>query len=268
MNIARFSLFFLCLLPAFAGMAEAHFGMLIPTQSTVSAAKEAEIQLALKFWHPFENRGMDLARPLSFQVFHEGKADDLLASLREDKEQNMRVWRSSYSFKKPGLHAFVMEPAPYFEKAEDSFIIHLTKVYVDAFGDDEGWDVPLGLKTEIVPLSRPGALYAGNIFRGLVLSRGKPAPGVQVEVEWYPGPALRGVAPTPSMLNQTVKTDDAGIFDFVAPEAGWWGFAALQKADYTLPYEGKERDVELGAVLWINFHKRLAPVPLGKGKEQ
>lgn len=256
----------LFLLFAFAGAAQAHFGMIIPSKSTVMTAKDADLQLSLKFWHPFENVGMNLEKPASFQVFHDGKTEDLLPSLREGREQGMRVWQGNYTVRKPGLHAFVMEPAPYYEKEEDRFIVHLTKVYVDAFGDDEGWSAPLGLKTEIVPLSRPGGLYAGNVFRGQVLTGGKPVAGAEIEVEWHPGPDLRGVAPSPSMVTQTVKADDAGIFVFAAPRAGWWGFAALQDADYTLPHDGKDKKVELGAVLWVRFHNSLPPAPLTGNK--
>ena len=268
MRMIRPLVFPLCLLllSAFAGAAQAHFGMIIPSKSTVMTAKDADLQLSLKFWHPFENVGMNLEKPASFQVFHDGKAEDLLPSLREGKEQGLRVWQGAYAVKKPGLYAFVMEPAPYYEKEEDCFILHLTKVYVDAFGDDEGWSLPLGLKTEIIPLSRPGALYAGNVFRGQVLTGGKPAPGEEVEVEWYPGPDLRGVAPSPSMVTQTVKADEAGLFVFAAPQAGWWGFAALRDADYTLPHDGKEKKVELGAVLWVQFHKSLPPASLTGNK--
>ena len=255
------SLFF-----AFAGVSQAHFGMVIPSVSSIMTAKDSGIGISLKFWHPFENVGMNLEKPASFQVFHDGRVEDLLPTLREGKEQGMRVWQGGYTFKRPGLYAFVMDPLPYFEKEEDCFIVHVTKVYVDAFGDDEGWDAPLGLKTEIVPLSRPGALYAGNIFRGRVLADGKPVPGAEVEVEWYPGPDLRGVAPSPSMVTQTIKADDQGIFAFAAPQAGWWGFAALRDAGYTLPHGGEEKKVELGAVLWVEFHNSLPPVPLAKDK--
>lgn len=250
------------------GTAQAHFGMIIPSKSTVATSKDAEIGLSLKFWHPFANTGMDLEKPKSFQVFSDGNASDLLPSLKEVKEQGHMTWQGTYAVKKPGLYAFVMEPTPYFEKEEDCFIVHLTKVYVDAFGDDEGWDAPLGLKTEIVPLSRPGALYAGNGFRGQVLTNGKPVSGAEVEVEWYPGSQLRGVAPAESMITQTVKADEEGTFVFAAPQAGWWGFAALQDADYTLKHEDAEKKVELGAVMWVEFHKSLPPEPLAKGKKK
>jgi cobalt/nickel transport protein len=155
-----------------------------------------------------------------------------------------------------------MEPVPYFEKEEDCFIIHYTKVYVDAFGDDEGWDKPLGLKTEIVPLVRPGGLYAGNSFQGQVLLDGKPVPHSEVEIEWYPGPSRRGQAPVESLITQTVRADAAGVFTYTAPREGWWGFAALNEAEKGLPFQGTEKPVELGAVLWVHFQPLLPPTPL------
>jgi len=56
---------------------------------------------------------------------------------------------------------------------------------VTAFGDDEGWDREVGLKTEIVPLSKPYGLYAGNVFQGMVKLDGKPVPFCEAEVEYY-----------------------------------------------------------------------------------
>lgn len=258
----------LCLLCSFCiasgTVAHAHFGMVIPSRPTVMEAKDATVTLGLKFWHPFENVGMDLERPAAFQVYHDGKVVDLQGSLKEGAEQGKRVWTGSFAVQQPGLYTFVMEPTPYFEPEEDCFIVHLTKVYVDAYGDDDGWDEPLGLKTEIVPLVRPGALYAGNVFQGRVLRDGKPVSGAEVEVEWYPGPDKKGVAPYDSMVTQTVKADDAGVFTYAAPAHGWWGFAALQEGGATIPHDGEEKAVELGAVIWVYFHGLQASVKLGK----
>jgi cobalt/nickel transport protein len=254
MNRTRLFLLVLCFCLLCAAAAQAHFGMVIPSASTVMEAKQAAITLSLKFWHPFENEGMNLEKPLSFRVFTNGAATDLLPSLKESTEQGLRIWTGSFSLTRPGLYAFAMEPQPYFEKEEDCFIIHHTKAYVDAFGDDEGWAEPLGLKAEIVPLVRPGALYAGNVFQGRVLMDGKPQPGLDVEVEWYPGPGKKGVAPYASMVTQTVRTDDAGIFSYAAPRDGWWGFAALRTADEKMAHAGEDKDMEIGAVLWVRFH--------------
>lgn len=248
--------------------AEAHFGMVIPSRPTVMEAADAALGLDLKFWHPFENQGMNLEKPAAFTVYHDGKATDLIGSLKEGEERGKRVWTGAFTARRPGLYAFVMEPKPYFEKEEDCYIVHLTKVYVDAFGDDDGWSEPLGLTTEIVPLVRPGAVYAGNVFQGRVLRDGKPVAGAEVEVEWYPGPDMQGVAPLESMVTQTVKADDAGVFSYAAPAAGWWGFAALQDGGATIPFEGEDKPVELGAVLWVHFHamRPAVKLPVTSGK--
>jgi cobalt/nickel transport protein len=57
------------------------------------------------------------------------------------------------------------------------------------------------------------------------------------------------------MITQTIKADANGVFTYAAPWAGWWGFAALNRADFTLKHDGQEKDVEIGAVIWVYFHK-------------
>jgi cobalt/nickel transport protein len=147
-----------------------------------------------------------------------------------------------------------MEPKPYWEPAEDCFIIHYTKTVAAAFGDDEGWDHELGLKTEIVPLAKPYGLYAGNLFQGIVKFNGQPVPYAEVEVEYY-NQHGSAVAPTDYMITQTIKADGNGVFSYAVPSSGWWGFAALNAADFKLKTpSGEAKDVELGAVLWVNFH--------------
>lgn len=250
-------------LVAGAAPVRAHFGMIIPSVPTVMETEAADLRLEVKFWHPFENQGLNLAPPRAFQVWAGGRAEDLRPALRAGKEKGFAVWSAGYRLTRPGLHIFTLEPEPYWEPEEDKFIIHYTKVYVDAFGDDEGWDQPLpALKTEIVPLVKPGALYAGNVFTGRVLLDGRPVPGAEVEVEWYPGPGLAGRAPHAAMVTQVVKADADGVFSYAAPRAGWWGLAALSEADYRLPREGREKSVELGAVLWLYFHEIMPPAPV------
>lgn len=247
----------------FAGPALAHFGMVIPSSPTVMETEKADLKLNLKFWHPFENEGMNLEKPKSFQVFNSGKGASLLADLAPVQERGFSTWETAYKPARPGLYAFVMEPQPYWEPQEDCFIIHYTKVYVDAYGDDEGWDEPIeGLKTEIVPLAKPTGMYSGNVFSGRVLLDGKPVPGAEVEIEWYPGPDQKGQAPYESMVTQSVKADENGLFNYAAPRPGWWGFAALNTADYQLKHEEQDKDVELGAVIWVYFHEMMPTLPV------
>ena len=120
--------------------------------------------------------------------------------------------------------------------------------------NDVGWDQELGLKTEIVPLSKPFGLYAGNVFQGIVKLNGKPVPFAEVEIEYY-NQERKYSAPTDYMVTQTVKADQNGIFTYAAPKSGWWGFAALNQADFKLKHACVEKDVEIGAVIWVKFHE-------------
>lgn len=240
------------LLVVFQGSALAHFGMVIPSDSMVMQEDNRSVTVTLSFSHPMELVGMELVKPKVFTVMANGKLQDLLGQLKPANVMDHKAWQVDYAIKRPGVYMFHMEPQPYWEPAEDCFIVHYTKTVVTAFGDDAGWDAELGLKTEIVPLSKPYGLYAGNVFQGVVKMDGKPIPYAEVEVEYYNQDG-KSHAPTDYMVTQTIKADGNGVFTYAAPKAGWWGFAALNTADYKLKQDGQEKDVELGAVIWVHF---------------
>ena len=234
--------------PAFA-----HFGLIIPAKDTVSQGDPKTLDLVLSFSHPFELQGMDMAKPKAFGVMAGGSKEDLLGTLKPIKMMGRAAWSAQYPIKKPGVYIFYVEPEPYWEPAEDSFIAHYTKVVVPAFGEEEGWDKEVGLKTEIVPLTRPFGLYAGNVFQGIVKVDGKAVPYTEVEIEYY-NQDEKAEAPTEYMVTQVVKADRNGVFTYAAPKAGWWGFAGLNTADFKLKNDGKDKPVELGAIIWVYFH--------------
>ncbi len=234
----------------------AHFGMIIPSANRVHQ-QQPTVHLDLSFSHPFTGQGMDLLRPAAFYASKDGKREELSARLTATKIMGHQGWGLDYTPARPGVYWFIMEPQPYWEAAENRSIIHYTKTALSAFDGDEGWAAPLGLKTEIVPLLRPFGNYAGNSFVGQVLLDGKPVPGSMVEVEYYDQAkkqtgqkALR--APSAAHVSQVIRADGQGIFSFTCPAAGWWGFAALNAAAFTLKDpQGQEQEVELGAVLWL-----------------
>lgn len=237
-----------------ATVASAHFGMVIPSDSMVMQEDKRSVHLQLSFSHPFEMVGMALEKPKHFDLISNGKKEDLLAALKPAEVMGQKAWQADCGIKRPGVYMFTMEPTPYWEPAEDIFIIHYTKTVVTAFGDDEGWDGEAGLKTEIVPLSKPYGLYAGNVFQGIVKLDGKPVPYAQVEVEYY-NKDRKAEAPTDYMVAQTIKADGDGVFTYSAPRSGWWGFAALSEADFTLEKDGEKKQVEIGAVIWVHFEQ-------------
>lgn len=239
-----------------AAPALAHFGMIIPDAPVATAAKRATT-VTLSFSHPFEGLGMSMERPQAFGVTRvaggHAERSDLLASLTETKVMGKSAWKTDFTFPKPGVYVFTMEPKLYWEPEEDCYIQHLTKVLVPAYGNEEGWDTPAGLKFEIVPLTRPFGNYAGGVFTGVVMLDGKPAPGVHVEAEYY-NARSKYAAPTEFHVAQVVKTDANGVFTVACPLAGWWGFAALTTAPEKVKGpDGNLKNVEIGAVLWTRF---------------
>lgn len=234
--------------------AEAHFGMVIPSRDSVMDKKEAVIDIDFAFAHPFEGKGMDFEVEKA-QIFVDGKPVDILPSLKPVSKMGKKAYRTSYKLTRPGVYTLTMTPRAYWEPAENKYIIHYTKTVVAAFGEEEGWSEPVGLPIEIVPLTRPFATYAGSVFRGQVLNQGKPAEGVNVEVEYLNGSGEKYKAPNDYFVTQVVRTDANGVFAYAAPFAGWWGFAALADGPDRISFEGKDRDVEIGGVFWAYFTK-------------
>ena len=234
--------------------AQAQFGIVVPSADVVEDRAGRSVTLSVAFAHPMERTGMTMEKPEAFTVTAGGKTTDLLARLTPDTFYGRPSWKAVFEVARPGVYRFALTPKPYWEPAEDKFIIHYTQTVLPAYGDEDGWDEPLGLKTEIVPLTRPFGNWAGNTFRGRVLADGKPVPHAEVEVEYLNRDGERKPA-SGYHVTQVVRADEDGIFVYTAPWAGWWGFAALTEADFKIRHEGADRDVELGAVFWTYFSK-------------
>ena len=228
----------------------AHFQVIMPDKVVVNQNTGNNIFIKFIFMHPFEQNYMNMERPIEAGVFINGKKYVFTPQLKEAKIKNFKYWTINYKIRRPGDNIFFVIPKPYFEPAEDKFIKHITKVVVNAYGLENSWYKPVGLKAEIVPLVRPYGLWAGNTFRGVVLFKGKPMPNVRVEVEYY-NKGEKVKAPNDAFVTQVVRTDKNGIFTYTMPKAGWWGFAALMEDDKKIVKNGKKYPVELGAVFWV-----------------
>ena len=98
--------------------------------------------------------------------------------------------------KEAGAHVFFLEPAPYWEPAEEVMVTHYAKVIVNScnarlptdsdmgWENWEGWDTLVGFPVEIEPLVQCTSLWTGSAFTGIVRVNGKPAPRCRVEVEY------------------------------------------------------------------------------------
>ena len=227
--------------------ANAHFLTFMANTDNIFNQKQTKVNFDISFVHPFEQTGMVMEKP---EVFVNSKNNKL--NLSETTKFNQKAWSSSYEIKTPGIYKFFVQPQPYFEPSEEKFISHVPKLIISSFGLEDGWDEPIGLKYEIIPLIKPFGLYAGNLFQGKVLHDGKAASNTEVEVELYNEFGLK--APTNSHITQVVKTDDNGVFSFVMNHKGWWGFAALIEEGELKYSDGKMYKIENGALIWVKAY--------------
>ena len=235
-----------------ASIAFAHFQELIPSTDVVTQETGSTLELELTFTHPLENGpAMEMAQPVRFGVLVDGVMTDLIPSLEPIRVDGVTAYLTSYDLRRPGDHIFFVEPAPYWEPGEGAYIVHYTKVVVNGYGLDEGWDELVGFPIEIEPLVRPYDLFTGNLMRGVVLRNGEPVPYAEVEVEWRNDGSVD--ASRIAFTTQVIKAGPDGIFSYAMPRAGWWGFAALVTSDETMASpDGEQVPIELGGLMWVH----------------
>lgn len=246
-------------LAALSTQSLAHFQELIPSTEIVDAASGRTLRLDLRFTHPMA-RGpvMPMQKPAQFGVLGPAGRQDLLLTLEPGSIDGASVFSAAFTVEAPGDHVFFLEPRPYWEPAEQKWIVHYTKVVVDAFGGGGAWDAEVGLPVEIAPLVRPYGLWTGNLFRGIVKHHGQPVPFALVEVEWRNDGSL--TPPADAFETQLIKADANGTFAYAMPRAGWWGFAALLDAPESRPGpNGASATLEQGGLIWVRT-RDMAPV--------
>ena len=252
-----------------AGSARAHFQLLYPGESARMTG--GNLDLLMVFTHPFygePNMIMEPPQALYFirQRGNDGKPEkvDLLPLAKKfdwivsgrDPVAAYRVAVPPAQSRPGGDYVFVLQPAPYLEAAEDKYIQQFTKTIVNVGGVPGNWDKPVGLPAEIRPLNKPYAKWTGSVFRGVVLSKGKPVPFAEVEVEYVnrqPGAdgwvgEPRVSVSHPALGPQSIRADANGAFVIGLPKAGWWGIAALGIGPVK-QYKGKPLSQD--AVLWV-----------------
>ncbi|GHU05606.1 lipoprotein [Alphaproteobacteria bacterium] len=235
----------LALIPA---AAFAHFQEIIPSDDILAEESEGKLSLSLTFTHPMEGGPvMDMKPPKAFGVLHGGKKTTLVSALSPREVEGKAAYSASWQAKTPGDYIFYLEPAPYWDDAEQHYLIHYAKVVVD-FGGGEDWDALVGFPVEIKPLTRPYGLWTGNLFSGVALKGGKPLAGAEVEIEWKNDGSVK--APSDPFVTQLVKTDASGRFSYAIPKAGWWAFNVLAQSSLK-DEKGKSVPAEIGGTIWV-----------------
>lgn len=261
----------LCLaaLLAMAVPASAHFMMLYTPE--IAKEKGSEMDFRIVFTHPAEaGHTMDIGGVQDFYALYkrgENKAKkiDLKPYLKEIDWSNPHSKGKGYEALIPkrkvrsmGDYTYVFKPGYYFEEKEGIYMQQITKLVVNVGGIPGNWAEPAGLPCEIVPLIKPYGMWAGNVFKGRVLSDGKPVANAEVEVEYLSHmPDMKANAmheessvnyPHDAFVTQTIFSDADGYITFGIPKSGWWGFAALGVGP---DKEHKGKELSQDAVLWV-----------------
>lgn len=237
----------------------AHFQEILPSEDVLPEG--GPVRLDLVFTHPMEGGPvMEMKKPKRIGAKIGGQTIDLSSALKPMKKQGAGAWMLTHELKEPGAAIFFVEPEPYWEQAENKWIVHYAKVIVDGFASGKGWDDKIGLPVEIEPLTRPTGLWTGNSFRGIVLKDGQPVPFAEIEVEYVNDGAVK--APNEAFITQVIKADAQGTFAYTMPRAGWWGFAALIDDDKPAKSpDGKPAKTEMGGLIWVKATDMASPRP-------
>lgn len=241
--------------------ASAHFQLIYNPEA--NPAEPGEMPFKLIFWHPFENgHAMDMGQPEEFFMVFKGERTDLINSLTpitfHGAHNESAAFEGTVPVRRNGDYIVGLVPAPYYEESEDIYIQQLTKTYVNKGGIPTGWEEPVGMKTEFVPLNKPYGAVVGSTFSAQLLSDGEPVAGAEIEIEYMsaepdmetnsPGETTAEPVPGGAMV---AMTDANGVFTFGVPKSGWWGFAALGSGPDT-EFDGKELSQD--AVIWIRAY--------------
>ncbi len=218
------------------------------------------------FWgHPYEMIIYD-AQPAKFFVrTSQGGREPVAlqeASLTDPATgKARRAYALEYKPVAPGDYWLCLEAPAYFIPEEKVFWQDYIKEIWHVMAQ-KGWDEPVGLEMEIVPLTRPYGWPAGSVFKAQALFKGKPLKGAQVEIEKFNGfyvskdklPKDRLGDENEPLMTRALKTDGQGYLVFTLDSPGWWVIAVSQE-DGKKTHEGKEYPVEKRGCLWVYVEK-------------
>lgn len=245
----------------FPGAAAAHFHTFWP-QVEGCYGKPAESVKWRYFWgHPFEMIIYDAQPPKFFVQTPQGKKEQV--TLKEvtlpdaASGKARRAYEVEFQPSSPGDYYLCLAAPPYFIPEEKVFWQDYVKEVWHVMAQ-KGWDKPVGMDIEIVPLTRPYGWPPGAVFKAQALFKGKPLKGATVEIEKFNGfyvakdklPKDRLGEENEPLLTRVVKTDAQGYLTCSLDSPGWWVIAVGQE-DGKKNYEGKLYPVEKRGCLWV-----------------
>ncbi len=218
-----------------------------------------EADLLIFGMEPFRYRGIAIDPPRIFTIYRfdrdaenpqrPARREDRLGDIEEIRYLNQKAWGANVGLNRPGLYQFVIETQPWWSPSEAGYARHIVKTMLPVYGEDWGWDIPLGLSHEIVPLARPFGLFAPALFTAKVLVNGKPAAHAPVKV--FRINTEKSSVPTPWHEELELRTLADGSFSVVLNKAGWWCCAASRPGEPLKGPDGQPSPLQESTLFWL-----------------
>lgn len=244
LNLAQLSMVLALLLTA--TVASAHYPFLIADRSPDMGQRGGIINLTYGLGE------------LHDELFAEARAPDWVRGytfdggtfeLTDKLQKNGNVFNIKYRSRRIG-DTWIVAHVPMTWSTHDSTFTETTVRTVIHQGLSRGWETPLGLPLEIVPLNQPYGLLPGDSFRFEVLHDGEPLTGAKIYAEKYHTPPLKKPYPSEVLLTRTSRTDRNGIANIELHSSGWWVLFVVQELD-EIKQDGQSGVATLQDAVWV-----------------
>lgn len=227
-----------------------------------------ETDALISLMYPYKYENTDLDMPQSLAVLEPAQKPDaggiklerrdLLGDIEEIRYLDKKAWGINLALSRPGANHLTLETKPWWDEENKLYRQYQVKSPILTGDVDTGWDIPLGLELEILPLTRPFGLSAPCLFSAAVYQDSKPVPGILVRAGHINEERL--AAPTPWHESLTVRTNANGEFSVIFNRPGWWYCEASQEREPLKSPEGEFSPLLFATVFWVYID----PMPADK----
>ncbi|RLA88725.1 MAG: hypothetical protein DRG20_05685 [Deltaproteobacteria bacterium] len=252
----------------FASFSSAHFQTFWPDNNN-GYAKRGKMVTWQYFWgHPYEFVVFDAKKPNFYVVTPKGSKENVEMKQNMMKDEATGKLRKAYKIKYTpkylGDSWLCLEAPLYFVEEEGVFLKDYAKEVIHVIAED-GWDKPVGMEIEMVPLTRPYGIEEGFVFVAQALFNGKPLSNGYVEIEKFNGFHIKeenipkdqyGNENVP-MVTRVAKTDLNGYVTYTLDEPGWWMICVYHK-DGEKVVKGKHYPIIKRGGIWVHVEKKFS----------
>lgn len=226
--------------------ASAHYPFLIGDRSPDMGQRGGIIELTYGLGELHEDVFVDARTPDWVRGY---TFDGDTFELADKLVKNGKVSNIKYRSRRIG-DTWIVAHIPMTWSKHDSTFTETTVRTVIHQGLSRGWETPLGLPLEIVPLNQPYGLLPGDSFRVELLLDGEPLTDAKIYAEKYYDPPLQKPYPSESLLTRTARTDRNGIANINLHSPGWWVLFTLHELD-DMEKDGQSGVATLQDAVWV-----------------